>query len=144
MRAFLEAKGFRNIDFIYNEGYAFENYIIAGTRGWNFEEEAHDEKILNRELCRLEASIKNALEKAGNIDGKEIIVFMHYPPITKAKINNQEETKFIEIMKKYNVKKCYYGHLHGVSIKEAFEGELDGIQFKLTSADSLNFKLHKI
>lgn len=153
MRAFLNAKNFKNIDFIFNEGYVSENYIIAGTRGWNFEEEEHDEKILNRELSRLEVSIQSGLQKAEDAmelendetkAEKEIIVFMHYPPITNAKIFNQEEAKFVEIMKKYNVKKCFYGHLHGASIKDAFEGEFEGIEFKLVSADRLNFELYKI
>ena len=35
MREFLKEKEFNNIDFIYNNSYEFENYIIAGTRGWN-------------------------------------------------------------------------------------------------------------
>ena len=75
---------------------------------------------------------------------KEIIVFMHYPPITKAKIELEQEAKFVELMKKYNVKRCYYGHLHGTSIKDAVQGEIEGIQFKLVSADGLDFKLLKI
>ena len=75
---------------------------------------------------------------------KEIIVFMHYPPITKAKIELEQEAKFVELMKKYNVKRCYYGHLHGASINDAVQGEIEGIQFKLVSADGLDFKLEKI
>ena len=47
-------------------------------------------------------------------------------------------------MKKYNVKRCYYGHLHGASIKDAVQSEIEGIQFKLVSADGLDFKLEKI
>ncbi len=146
MKKFMEEKNFENIDFIFNEGYVFENYIIAGTRGWNLEDEAHDEKIQNRELARLEASIKSGIEKAatGEAEEKQIIVFMHYPPITNSKILNEEEARFVEIMKKYNVKKCFYGHLHGASIKDAFEGEFEGIEFKLVSADKLNFKLYKL
>ena len=142
MRKFLEEKKFKNIDFIYNQGYQFEDYIIAGTRGWSLLEEDKDEKVLNRELARLEASIKDGIQKAG--EEKELIVFMHYPPISNTKISNHEEVEFIEIMKKYNVKKCFYGHLHGSSIREAFEGEFEGIEFKLISADGLNFKLYKI
>lgn len=142
MRKFLEEKKFKNIDFIYNQGYQFEDYIIAGTRGWSLLEEDKDEKVLNRELARLEASIKDGIQKAG--EEKELIVFMHYPPISNTKISNHEEAEFIEIMKKYNVKKCFYGHLHGSSIREAFEGEFEGIEFKLISADGLNFKLYKI
>jgi len=142
MRKFLEEKSFKNIDFIFNEGYEFENYIIAGTRGWSLLEEDKDEKVLNRELARLEFSIKDGLQKA-NIQ-KEVIVFMHYPPISNSMIFNKEKSQFIEIMKKYNVKKCFYGHLHGASIKDAFEGVFEGIEFKLISADGLNFKLYKI
>jgi len=142
MRKFLEENEFNNIDFIYNQGYVFENYIIAGTRGWSLLEEEKDEKIINRELARLEASIKDGLEKAGK--EKEIIVFMHYPPVSNLMISNHEKSEFIELMNKYNVKKCFYGHLHGSSIKDAFEGEFEGIDFKLISADGLDFKLYKI
>lgn len=156
MRRFLEEKNFKNIDFIYNQGYEFENYIIAGTRGWSLLEEDKDEKILNRELARLETSIKDGLQKSGQnleqkcgerikgVTQKELIVFMHYPPISNTRVLNHKETQFIEIMKKYNTKKCFYGHLHGISIKDAFEGKFEGIEFKLVSADGLNFKLWKL
>ncbi len=150
MRKFLEENNFKNIDFIYNQGYVFENYIIAGTRGWSLLEENKDEKVLNRELVRLETSIKDGFQKdiqdlsIGESAQKELIVFMHYPPISNTKVLNNEEAKFVEIMKRYNVKKCFYGHLHGASIKDAFEGEYEGIEFKLISADALNFKLFKI
>ena len=147
MRKFLQEKEFENIDFIYNTGFICGNYIVAGTRGWSLLEEDKDEKVLNRELARLEASIKDGLHKAEQIDSentKELIVFMHYPPISNTKILNNEEAQFVEIMKKYNVKKCFYGHLHGASIRDAFEGEFEGIEFKLISADGLDFKLYKI
>ena len=47
-------------------------------------------------------------------------------------------------MKKYNVKKCFYGHLHSTSIQEAVDGNYFGIEFKLVSADGVDFKLVKI
>ena len=53
-------------------------------------------------------------------------------------------SEFIKVMKKYEIKRCYYGHLHSTSIREAVEGEYYGIDFKLVSADGLNFKLWKI
>lgn len=46
-------------------------------------------------------------------------------------------------MKKYNVKTCIYGHLHGESGKDAKQGEIDGIDFKLVSCDQVEFKLQK-
>ena len=142
MRKFLEENNFTNIDFLYNNSYEFENKILCGTRGWSITDEEMDKKLINRELIRLELSIQDGIKKYGN--DKEIIVFMHYPPITKAKIITQQEADFVEMMKKYNVKRCYYGHLHGISINDAVEGVIEGIELKLVSADGLDFKLLKI
>ena len=142
MRDYLEEKEFQNIDFIYNNAYEYENKIIVGTRGWSQSEEKEDKKILDREKIRLELSIKDGIEKYG--DEKEVIAFMHYPPIIKHNITENEPTDFIRLMQKYNIKRCYYGHLHSTSIKEAVEGEFFGINFKLVSADGIEFKLVKI
>ena len=144
MRNFIKENNFENIDFIYNTSYEFENVIIAGTRGWSLIDDTADkERMINRECARLELSLKDAMQK--NIDGtKEIIVFIHYPPIVNDNLIQNKESEFIRVMKKYNVKKCYYAHLHSVSIKDAIEGEHFGIQFKLVSADGLDFKLVKV
>lgn len=142
MRKFLKENNFQNIDFLYNNSFEYENKILCGTRGWSLVDEEIDEKLINRELGRLELSLQDGAKKAG--ENKEIIVFMHYPPITKNKILSEEEMKFIELMKKYNVKRCYYGHLHGNSIHDAIEGKIQGIELKLVSADGLEFKLIKI
>ena len=142
MRKFLKENNFQNIDFLYNNSFEYENKILCGTRGWSLVDEEIDEKLINRELGRLELSLQDGAKKTG--ENKEIIVFMHYPPITKNKILSEEEMKFIELMKKYNVKRCYYGHLHGNSIYDAVEGKIQGIELKLVSADGLDFKLIKI
>ena len=138
MRKYIKEKGFENIDFLYNNSYEFENQIIVGTRGWTISEEAEDIRLTKREIDRLELSIKDGISKYG--EDKEIIVFMHYPPITRSCKN----TDYIKIMKKYNVKKCFYGHLHAGSIQDAVEGTVEGIQLKLVSADGIDFKLLKI
>ena len=143
MRKFLAENKFENIDFIYNTAYEYENYIIAGTRGWGQNEEGEDRKLLKREVARLELSLQEAT-KIKQEQEKEIIVFLHYPPIIKSNLVNNEMSEFVKIMKKYDIKKCYYGHLHSTSIKEAVEGPYYGIDFKLVSADSLDFKLLKI
>mgnify|MGYP002626958534 CR=1 FL=1 len=54
------------------------------------------------------------------------------------------DSKFLEIMKQYKVKRCFYGHLHGKSHVDAVEGIIEGIEFKLISSDYLGFKLFKI
>lgn len=142
MRRFIKESSFENIDFLYNNSYEFENCILVGTRGWSISDNETEEKIINRELARLELSINDGIKKYGN--NKEIIVFMHYPPITNAKLIQKEELQFVNVMKKYNIKRCYYGHLHSVSIKDAVQGKVEGIEFKLVSADSLNFDLIKV
>lgn len=139
MNNFIKEHKFENIEFLYNNSYIYENKIIAGTRSWSLKEKNND-KMINRELIRLELSLKDGINKYG--DEKEIIVCMHYPPIIKE--DNYNTKKIIDIMKKYNVKKCLYGHLHGKSHDEAVEGIIENIEFKLVSADYLNFKLKKV
>ena len=137
MRNYLQENNFNSIDFIYNNSYEFENYIICGTRGWtinNINEE--NEKIYKRELLRLEISLKDGIQKYGK--EKEVLVCMHYPPTIE---NLMGKSEFIQIMKRYNVKKCIYGHLHGESHKEAVEGYIDGIEIKLVSCDYTDFGL---
>lgn len=143
MRKYLKENDFENIDFIYNTAYEFENYIIAGTRGWGQNEESEDKKLLKREVARLELSLQEALKLNENQE-KEMIVFLHYPPIIKNNLMNHEMSEFVKIMKKYDIKKCYYGHLHSTSIRDAVEGIYYGIDFRLVSADGLDFKLLRI
>ncbi|MCF0126709.1 MAG: metallophosphoesterase [Clostridia bacterium] len=142
MKKYLEDNKFKDIDFLYNNSYEYQNYIIIGTRGWSQGDDEESKKLVKREAMRLELSIKSAIEKYGT--EKELIAFMHYPPISNINIRDNKVGEFIEILQKYNIKKCYYGHLHGNSINEAIDGEHFGIEFKLVSADRLDFKLLKI
>lgn len=132
MRKFLKDKEINNIDFIYNNSYLFENYIIVGTRGWSLLEEGNTEKMMKREIARLELSFLDGIKKYGN--DKEIIVCMHYPPMKE----------FLDVMKKYNVKVCLYGHLHGTQQIDVKEGILNGINLVMVSSDYLKFNLKKI
>lgn len=139
MREFLKEKEFNNIDFIYNNSYEFENHIIAGTRGWNLvSENIDDKKIKDRELLRLENSILDGIQKYG--EDKPIIVCMHYPPLLKDLKNNE----FTRILEKYNVKYCLYGHLHGKSHMNVFDGNYNNVAYKMVSCDYTGFKLIKI
>lgn len=138
LNEFVKENNFKNIEFLHNNSYEVEGYIIAGTRGWIITDTKEDLKLINRELIRLELSIKEGIEKYGD---KPIIICMHYPPTNKAIL---EHSDFIKLMQKYNVKKCIYGHLHGESHIEAVEGNVCGIEFKLVSADYLDFKLYKL
>ena len=142
MREFVKENNFENIDFLYNNSYLVEDKIIVGTRGWNILDTDNSKKMIKRECNRLELSLKDGIEKYGN--QKEIIAFMHYPPVTQSLLSNNGESEFIDLMKKYNIKRCYYGHLHGQAHKDAIEGNVEGIELKLISADYLDFDLLKL
>ena len=140
IRNYLKENHFDTIDILFNNSYEVENYIIAGARGWDYTKQ-EDRKTIERELGRLELSLKDAQKKSKE---KEIIVCMHYPPISKSYIENEFERRIIYLLKEYNVKKCIYGHLHGASHAGAIIGKKEGIEFNLVSADYLNFELFKI
>lgn len=129
---FCEEHGFENISLLNNNAYSYGDYAICGTRGWFFEEERsgqHDEKVFKRELIRLEASLKAAGEK-------EKLVFLHYPPRYKG----YECDEILELLRVYEVRRCFYGHLHGGSHKLAMEGLWDGVEFRLVAADYIEFE----
>lgn len=128
---FCEKNQFENMWILNNNHYEYNGMAICGTRGWFFEEDRsgqHDEKVFKRELIRLEAS----LQSAGDLPK---IVFLHYPP----KYRGYECTEILELLKKYDVRQCYYGHLHGDSHKLAMQGLWGGIEFHLVAADFVNF-----
>ena len=142
MKKFLEDNKFCNIDFLYNNSLEYEDKIFVGTRGWSFQESENSRKMINRENQRLELSIQDAIKKYGN--NKEIIAFLHYPPLISKNLLENNCLEFYKTLKKYNIKRCYYGHLHGKSHAEAVIGNVEGIDFNLVSADYLDFKLLKI
>jgi predicted phosphohydrolase len=132
--------GIDDIQFLHNNAYSVENYIIAGSRGWYIDENnknapdaADFDKIVAREVIRLEISLKEAVKLRGDTD-REIIVFLHFPPVMGGFVCEP----IVELLKKYGIKRCYYGHIHGVyDIPPSFEYE--GITYFITSADFLEF-----
>ena len=129
---FCQENGFTNQFILNNNHYEYEGWAICGTRGWFFEEEksgTHDEKVFRRELIRLETS----LQSAGELPK---IVFLHYPP----KYKGYECPEILELLRKYEVRRCFYGHLHGASHSLALEGQWDGLEYKLVSADKMDFR----
>ena len=133
---FCEEHSFSNQWILNNNHYVYNGWAICGTRGWFFEEErgsAHDEKVFKRELIRLEAS----LQSAGDLPK---IVFLHYPPRYKGYTCDE----ILELLNRYEVRQCFYGHLHGASHGLAMEGQWDGVEYRLVAADKLNFKPYQV
>jgi len=121
---------------LHNNCHFYGDLALCGTRGWFFEEDkegTHDEKVFRRELIRLEASLK----AAGDHDK---ICFLHYPP----RYRGYTCPEILDLLERYSVKGCYYGHLHGDSHKLAIEGQYAGTMFSLVASDYVNFKPIKI
>lgn len=131
-----ERNGIDSIEILYNNAFFYRNYAICGTRGWFYEEETgaeHDKKIMRREIMRLEASLKAGGEQ-------EKLVFLHYPPIFQ-RYRCQE---ILDLLREYRVSLCCYGHIHGKGCASAFNGLREGTEFRLVSADFVNFSPVKL
>lgn len=130
METFFTENGLNSLKILHNKGIECEDKILAGSRGWIFENgDMGDRKIIDREANRIEMSLSHIKSD------KEKILFLHYPPI----YNNLVIDEYFDIMEKHNVKKCYYGHLHGYSLKLAFKGNYRGVDVYPISADYLKF-----
>lgn len=129
---YLLNNSFNTISILFNNSFVCKEYSICGTRGWFLENDTpEDLKVLNREIGRLTTSIESAIKS-----GLEPIVFLHYPPV----FGGIECKEIIDILLKYGIKKCFYGHIHGKKgIISAFEGNYKGIDLKLISCDRLHF-----
>ena len=135
MRRFFADNGITTIDILHNNCHLYGETALCGTRGWFYEEDRgeHSAKIFNRELIRLEASLKAAGERP-------ILCFLHYPPVYQG----YECPEILETLEKYRVSMCCYGHLHGYAIRRRLEGKRGETEFSLISADYLGFAPKKI
>ena len=131
MRRFLLENGFTDLDFIHNNAVVVGEVAVCGTRGWFFDDaDAGDRKVLLREAGRLDASIT-----AAKATGKEPVAFLHYPPVCGGKVCRE----IFDVVQRHGISRVYYGHIHGAAIRQAFEGEFEGVQLRLISADKLGF-----
>ena len=140
LTAFFKANEIKSIKLLNNNALEVEDYIVAGSRGWftdksmqNTDQSVDYDKIINREIIRLKMSLDAAMElKTQN--RKEIIVFLHFPPVW----GDFKCDQIIDLLKKYEIGRCYFGHIHGnYSFPETFEH--DGIKFHMISADFIDF-----
>ena len=132
---FCQEHGFTDQWILHNNHFEYDGWAICGTRGWFLEEDQkpHNAKVLAREVGRLEMSLQAAGEKP-------ILCFLHYPPLYQG----YECPEILQVLKKYNVRQCCYGHLHGPTIRRRLEGKRGDIEYSLISADYLGFIPKKI
>lgn len=142
LKNYVHQMQFNSISFLHNNAYIFQNFSIAGTRGWlvpssdGFSSE--DKKIYERELIRLNLSLEEMQKLEETMPQKSFtrVAVLHYPPINSF---GKCDEGILETLLKFGVKKCIYGHLHGVGINIGFTGNAAGIDFYLTSSDALGF-----
>ncbi|MEE0775963.1 MAG: metallophosphoesterase [Bacillota bacterium] len=121
-----------NMEVLQNNAFIIGDVAITGSRLWSlpgatdFSEE--DQKIYDRELIRLELSLKEA-------KGRPVINMTHYMPVNE----NCEENEVIALLKSYQTQAVVYGHLHDKSHRIAVEGRHWGMEFHLVSGDYLCF-----
>jgi len=124
---------------VQNDCVVYDDVVVCGSRGWtpippDGKLGPDDQKIHDREVMRMRLSLENARKKA---EGRPILVMMHYPPMNE----KWEDSPFTEMFEEFGVSQVVYGHLHGGSIRGAFNGEKGGVGYQLTSCDGLNFAL---
>jgi uncharacterized protein len=118
-----------------NDSYVFAGVAIAGGRGWTLPGDDYftveDEKIYRREVERIRLSFES-------LEGKEydhLVAALHFPPMH----SRGEDTEVTELLERYGVEICVYGHLHGPGISAGYSGTRNGIRYQLLSADSVDF-----
>ena len=137
MKSFFNDNDISSIEILHNNCFFYEDAAICGTRGWLLESDSdieHNAKITARETSRLRAS----LTAAGETQRK--LCFFHYPPVYKDLICRE----IVQTMKEFDVKECWYGHIHGAGQRSAENGMTAGIKFKMISADYVDFKPQRV
>lgn len=132
MNRFFQDQGFHTFQLLHNNCHFYGDVALCGTRGWFFEEHG-DQKVFRRELIRLETSLKAAGEH-------EKLCFLHYPPRYQGYICQE----IVDLLERYQVRACFYGHLHGASHRLAIEGRWNNVEYNLVAADYLKFQPKKI
>ena len=140
MNKFLEENEIKTISILNNNAYVVEDRIICGSRGWFTDKSMQTasqnvdySKIINREIIRLRMSLNEAKKLQGDSQ-KEILVFLHFPPVW----GDFRCDEILDLLCEYNIKHCYFGHIH--SNYTAPTDFNDGnISFKLISADFIDF-----
>lgn len=136
LNEFTAENNFSTLNFLFNNAYEAEGIAVCGTRGWFFDDKAENAaKVIDREAARLARSI----EEARKLDG-EPVAFLHYPVVYESGVCKE----ILEVLKKYSIKRCYFGHIHGEKTGRYEKYTYEGITFSLVSADFLAFCPKKV
>ena len=141
MEQFVTKNGYDDISFLYNNAFIVEDFILTGTRGWfadpsgeNIPEGTDYTKLVLREASRLRLSLEAASRLKEEAPEKEIITFLHFPPVWNGLVSRP----IVDVLSEFDVKRVFFGHIHGnYTVPPLLSHE--GIDYALISADFLNF-----
>lgn len=138
---FRDRVGAFSVEFLFNNAYETEEFVICGTRGWTLEHvyNAEDEKIVNRETERLKHSIREGEKLLERHPEKEMLVFLHYPPA----YGNLRCRPICDVLQESGVKRVFYGHMHNAD-RSRLVHQIAGADACLIAADALDFCPMKI
>jgi len=142
-----------SVHLIQNNCFRWKDAVICGARLWDTTEfsfqsyiecqenpaikkltetdiHTDDNKIFERELSRLELSLKSLPR-----DAAIRIAMTHYPPIGPEMLPSRASV----LLEKYGITTCVFGHLHNVKSGTLPFGTKNGVRYALVAADYLNF-----
>ena len=123
---------------VQNDALCLNNMVFCGSRGWNApgneEDSLESLKIYQRELIRLELSLKRAQEVR---NGKRLVVLCHFPPCS----SRGEDSQVTQLLEHYQADEVVFGHLHGPACAAGFSGTKNGVRYWFTSCDCVHFSL---
>ncbi len=140
---------------IQNNAFFWNEFAIGGTRLWDTDEFCFDsyieyrenpkakisdkhpsseerEKIFQRELLRLETSLKMLQAKARPEQIR--IAMTHYPPIGA----ELHDSRAAAILEKYKISVCVFGHLHNVIPGSIPFGTKNGVKYVIVACDAVD------
>ena len=142
------------LEFLQGNYYAYGNYALVGTKGycfegpfyvnrqgriigWDKDAQAKAQKLVERELDRLEDSFL-----AARADGfRHFIMFLHYPPTSIL----EKESGFTKMAEKFGAEQVIYAHCHGERhFHDSIRGAHKGITYSLVSGDCLKWRPMKV
>jgi hypothetical protein len=147
-----------SIHLIQNNVFSWKNVSVGGARLWDSSEYSfrdfihyvdnprentltkvddptEAEKIFERELGRLETSLKQMPK-----DSSIRIAMTHYPPISA----DLHPSRVSTLLEKYGVSFCVFGHLHNIKANALPFGTKNGVRYLMTACDYVDFKPVKL
>lgn len=140
---YVQAQGWSSLHFLQNSALPLgDRYMVAGSRLWLWPDDqrftAADDKILQREIARLQLSLQAAAQLPG---GRQLIVMTHFPPFAK----NLAPSRVTGLIREAGAVASVFGHIHHSGSPYCLNQQvIDGVPYSLVAGDYLGFRPQEI